>query len=234
MGQVTDRQGAGHGQHHREPQCDDGYEQRPPPVAQPAEHRHGSENTRPRSTTIGAVRRLLLGVARDPDLEQVFRDFVAARSPALQRTAYLLVGDWGLAEDLVQTALIKTYLAARGLGGVAAFEPYARTVLVHTAGRWWRRRWRGERPTAVLPERPVADAADASAERDRVWRLILTLPVRQRAVLVLRFYEDLTEAQTAGLLGLSIGTVKSHTSRALATLRQRMSGAAAALEGSTS
>jgi RNA polymerase sigma-70 factor, ECF subfamily len=74
--------------------------------------------------------------------------------------------------------------------------------------------------------------ADASAERDRVWRLILTLPVRQRAVLVLRFYEDLTEAQAAGLLGVSIGTVKSHTARALATLRQRLDGAAA-LEGST-
>jgi RNA polymerase sigma-70 factor, ECF subfamily len=175
----------------------------------------------------------MLGVARNPDLEHVFRDFVAARSPALQRTAYLLVGDWGLAEDLVQTALIKTYLAARGLGGVTAFEPYARTVLVHTAARWWRRRWRGERPSAVLPERPVADPADASAERDRVWRLILTLPVRQRAVLVLRFYEDLTEAQAAALLGVSIGTVKSHTARALAALRQRLNGAGV-LEGSTS
>jgi hypothetical protein len=77
-------------------------------------------------TTIGAAHCLLVSVARDPDLEQLFREFVAGRSPALQRTAYLLVGDWGLAEDLVQTALIKTYLAARSLGGVAAFEPYAR------------------------------------------------------------------------------------------------------------
>jgi RNA polymerase sigma-70 factor, ECF subfamily len=166
-------------------------------------------------------------VARDPAGEQVFRDFVAARSSALQRTAYLLVGDWGLAEDLVQTALMKTYLAYRRLDGVAAIEPYARTVLVHTASRCWRRRWRGERPTAVLPDRPVADGADASVERDRVWRAILTLPARQRAVLVLRFYEDLTEAQTAGMLGVSIGTVKSHTARALATLRQRLDGSRA-------
>jgi RNA polymerase sigma-70 factor (sigma-E family) len=158
------------------------------------------------------------------EAEQVFRDFVAARSPALQRTAYLLVGDWGLAEDLVQTALIKTYLAWRRLDSVAAIEPYARTVLVHTASRWWRRRWRGERPTAVLPDRPVTDGTEASVERDRVWRLILGLPVRQRAVLVLRYYEDLTEAQTAAMLGVSIGTVKSHTARALATLRQRLDG----------
>ena len=156
------------------------------------------------------------------EAEQVFRDFVAARSPALQRTAYLLVGDWALAEDLVQTALIKTYLAWRRLDSVAAIEPYARTVLVHTASRWWRRRWRGERPTAMLPERPVTDGTDASAERDRMWRLILGLPARQRAVLVLRYYEDLTEAQTAVMLGLSVGTVKSHTARALNTLRQRL------------
>jgi RNA polymerase sigma-70 factor (sigma-E family) len=157
-------------------------------------------------------------------VEQDFRDFVAARSSALQRTAYLLVGDWGLAEDLVQTALIKTYLAWRRLDGAAAIEPYARTVLVHTASRWWRRRWRGERPSAVLPERAVADGVDAWVERDRVWQLILSLPARQRAVLVLRFYEDLTEAQTARLLGVSLGTVKSHTARALSTLRERLSG----------
>jgi len=165
----------------------------------------------------GAARRGSPGEA-----EQVFRDFVAARSPALQRTAYLLVGDWALAEDLVQTALIKTYLAWRRLDSVAAIEPYARTVLVHTASRWWRRRWRGERPTAAPPDRPVTDGTDASAERDRIWRLILGLPARQRVVLVLRYYEDLTEAQTAVMLGLSIGTVKSHTARALNTLRQRL------------
>jgi RNA polymerase sigma-70 factor (sigma-E family) len=164
--------------------------------------------------------------------EQDFRDFVAVRSPALQRTAYLLVGDWALAEDLVQTALIKTYLAWRSLDGVAAIEPYARTVLVHTASRWWRRRWRGERPTAVLPDRAVADGADAAAERDWVWRLILSLPARQRAVLVLRFYEDLPEAETARLLGVSVGTVKSHTARALTALRERLNGAHGSAERS--
>ena len=159
---------------------------------------------------------------RDPSTEREFRDFVAARSPALQRTAYLLVGDWGLAEDLVQTALAKTYLAWRRHDGAASIEPYARKVLTNTATRWWRRRWRGERPSAVLPERAVVgDGVDALVEHDRVWRLILDLPARQRAVLVLRFYEDLTEAETARLLNVSVGTVKRHAARALATLRQR-------------
>lgn len=165
-------------------------------------------------------------MGRNPVVEQEFRDFVAMRSAALQRTAFLLTGDWGLAEDLVQTALVKTYLAWRGLGGVAAVEPYARRVLVNTASRWWRRRWRREHATAVLPDRPVADGTEAWVERDRIWRLITSLPVRQRAVLVLRFYEDLTEAETARLLDVSVGTVKSHTARALSSLRQKLNGTA--------
>ena len=159
---------------------------------------------------------------RKRDIEPAFRDFVMARSAALQRTAYLLTGDWALAEDLVQTTLMKTYLAWRKLGEITAVEPYARTVMMNTATSWWRRRWRGEYATAVLPERPVADGTETVAERERVWRLILTLPIRQRAVLVLRFYEDLSEAETARLLDISPGTVKSHTARALAALRQRL------------
>jgi RNA polymerase sigma-70 factor (sigma-E family) len=161
-------------------------------------------------------------LGRDRAAEGEFREFVAVRSAALQRTAYLLVGDWALAEDLVQTALVKTYLAWRRLDGVAAIEPYARRVLVNTAIQWWRRRWRGERPTGLLPERPVADGADQRAERDRVWQLIRELPPRQRAVVVLRFYEDLSEADTARLLNVSVGTVKSQTSRAMAALRAAM------------
>ncbi|MEV5447279.1 sigma factor, partial [Streptomyces sp. NPDC052644] len=93
---------------------------------------------------------------RDP-LEDEFRDFVAARSGALLRTAYLLAGDWATAEDLLQTALTKTYLAWRRLGGIEAVEPYARRVMVNTSTRWWRRRWHGERPTEVLPERAGVD-----------------------------------------------------------------------------
>ncbi|MGW0502509.1 SigE family RNA polymerase sigma factor [Micromonospora sp. NPDC003241] len=155
-------------------------------------------------------------------LEDEFRDFVTARSAALLRTAYLLTGDWGTAEDLLQTALTKTYLAWKRLGGIEAIEPYARRVMVNTSTSWWRRRWHGERPTEVLPERAAADAIEQQLDRDVLWRHLRALPARQRAVLVLRYYEDMSEAQTAALLEISPGTVKSQTSRALATLRRRL------------
>ncbi|WP_433117546.1 SigE family RNA polymerase sigma factor [Micromonospora sp. CA-246542] len=159
--------------------------------------------------------------SRDP-LEEEFREFVAARSAALLRTAYLLSGDWATAEDLLQTALTKTYLAWKRLGGIEAVEPYARRVMVNTSTSWWRRRWHGERPTEVLPERPGLDEIERQLDRDLLWRHLKELPSRQRAVLVLRYYEDLSEAQTAALLDISPGTVKSQASRALATLRRRM------------
>ncbi|MEU6074644.1 SigE family RNA polymerase sigma factor [Micromonospora sp. NPDC047074] len=165
--------------------------------------------------------------SRDP-LEEEFRDFVAARSGALLRTAYLLSGDWATAEDLLQTALTKTYLAWKRLGGIEAVEPYARRVMINTSTSWWRRRWHGERPTDVLPERAGVDEIEQQLDRDLLWRHLSALPSRQRAVLVLRFYEDMSEAQTAALLGISPGTVKSQTSRALGTLRRRM-GAGSAL-----
>ncbi|MEV4618161.1 SigE family RNA polymerase sigma factor [Asanoa sp. NPDC049573] len=161
-------------------------------------------------------------------VEDDFREFVAARSPALLRTAYLLTGDWATAEDLLQTALTKIYLAWRRLGEIEAVEPYARRVLVNTSISWWRRRWHGERPTEVLPERAVADRVDEQLERDALWRHVQSLPARQRAVLVLRFYEDLSEAQTAAILDISTGTVKSQTSRALTTLRARLGAERAA------
>ncbi|WP_238451757.1 SigE family RNA polymerase sigma factor, partial [Micromonospora sp. 4G55] len=163
---------------------------------------------------------------RDP-LEEEFRDFVAARSSALLRTAYLLAGDWATAEDLLQTALTKTYLASKRLGGIEAIEPYARRVMVNTSTSWWRRRWHGERPTEVLPERAGVDEIEQQLDRDVLWRHLTALPARQRAVLVLRFYEDMSEAQTAALLEISPGTVKSQTSRALATLRRRLGEEAA-------
>lgn len=162
-----------------------------------------------------------------PTVEEEFREFVVARSAALLRTAYLLAGDWASAEDLLQTALTKTYLAWKRLGEIGAVEPYARRVLVNTATSWWRRRWHGERPTEVLPERAVPDDLDARLERDLLWRHIRALPARQRAVLVLRYYEDLSEAQTAELLGVSVGTVKSQCARALTTLRRRLEATAA-------
>lgn len=150
-----------------------------------------------------------------------FRQFVVLRSAALLRVAYLMVGDWAHAEDILQTALTKTYLAWRRLGGIEATDAYARRVVATTATSWWRRRWHGERPSDVLPERGV-DPYDGWAEREALWRHVRSLPTRQRAVLVLRYYEDLTETETARILGVSVGTVKSQTARALATLRERL------------
>jgi RNA polymerase sigma-70 factor (sigma-E family) len=161
-------------------------------------------------------------LAAGTGVEEEFREFVAARSTALLRTAFLLAGDWATAEDLLQTALTKTYLAWRRLGHIEAVEPYARRVLVNTATSWWRRRWHGERPTEVLPEHPTADGLDERLERDALWRHVRALPARQRAVLVLRFYEDQSEADTARLLGVTVGTVKSQCSRALQSLRLRL------------
>jgi RNA polymerase sigma-70 factor (ECF subfamily) len=170
-------------------------------------------------------------VGHTADIEKEFREFVAARSGALLRTAYLLAGDWATAEDLLQTALTKTYLAWKRLGTIEAVEPYTRRVLVNTATSWWRRRWHGERPTEKLPDVPGPDQHQEAIERDALWQHVRSLPARQRAVLVLRFYEDLSEAQTAELLDISAGTVKSQTARALATLRRRL-GADAQLPGS--
>ena len=152
-----------------------------------------------------------------------FREFVAARSTALLRTAYLLSGgDWALAEDLLQATLTKTYLAWGRIRDREALDSYVRRTLATTATSWWRRRWHAERPAAVLPETALSDPGSEFDERDALWRLVLALPVRQRAVLVLRFYEDLSEAEIADALGLSPGTVKSHASRALATLRAEL------------
>jgi len=144
-----------------------------------------------------------------------FEGFVAARSAALLRTAYLLTRDHALAEDLLQTALTKAYLAWSRVDGDA--EPYVRRILVNTYASWWRRKWNGERPTDELPETPQND--DRAGESGDLWDAMGRLPRRQRAAVVLRYFEDLTEAQTADLLGCSIGTVKSQTSKALAKLR---------------
>jgi len=160
-------------------------------------------------------------VSESSDAE--FRDFVAARSRSLLRTAYLLTGDHQLAEDLLQTALTKTYLTWDRIRDRGAVESYVRATLVTTQTSWWRRRWRAERPSAEFHEQSGADEFGAIDERDRVWRCIRLLPPRQRAVVVLRYYEDLPEAEIARVLGCSPGTVKSQASRALATLRARLS-----------
>lgn len=154
--------------------------------------------------------------------DEAFTSFVAARSRSLLRTAYLLTGDHQMAEDLVQSALTKTYLAWGRIRDRDALEAYVRRTMITTQTSWWRRRWRGETPTELLPETPYDGALGASDERVRVWPHLRALPARQRTVLVLRYYEDLSEGEIAGLLGCSAGTVKSQAHRALTTLRRRL------------
>lgn len=144
-----------------------------------------------------------------------FEQFVAARSAALLRTSYLLTRDHAQAEDLLQTALTKGYLAWGRIDGDP--EPYVRRILVNTFASWWRRRWNGEVATEALPEASHHD--ERAGERQDLWAALGRLPRRMRAVVVLRYFEDLTEAQTADLLGISVGTVKSQASKALAHLR---------------
>ncbi len=162
-------------------------------------------------------------MTRSPSDDE-FTALVHATWPSLYRTAYLLVGDRGEAEDLVQTALAKTYASWSKVRDVAAAPGYARTTLVNTATSWFRRRsWNAESPRDVLPERagPVGDPDD----RPLLIAALATLAPRQRAVVVLRYYEDLSVAETARLLGISDGTVKSQTSDALAHLRTRLDDA---------
>ncbi|HEX8002801.1 MAG TPA: SigE family RNA polymerase sigma factor [Mycobacteriales bacterium] len=145
-----------------------------------------------------------------------FEEWVGARTPALMRTAYLLTGDWQRAEDLLQTALMRCY---GRWDRIDEHEAYVRRALVTTYAGWRRRRWVGELPGPV-PDgaAPRDDAADSDARAD-VLRLLASLPPRQRAVVVLRYYEDLPEATIADLLGVSRGTVKSTAAKALARLR---------------
>jgi RNA polymerase sigma-70 factor (sigma-E family) len=146
--------------------------------------------------------------------EAEFDAFVVARSPALLRTAYLLVHDEALAEDLLQTSLTKAWFAWQRIEREP--EAYVRRILVTTSASWWRRRWTAEAPTADLPERP---SVEGPADKQDLWDAVGHLPGRQRAVVVLRYLEDRSEAETADLLGCAVGTVKSQAAKALATLR---------------
>jgi RNA polymerase sigma-70 factor (sigma-E family) len=146
-----------------------------------------------------------------------FGEFVAARSPRLLRVAYLLTRDWALAEDLLQTSLAKAWSAWKRIETDP--EAYVRRILVTTYSSWWRRPWLHERPAAQLPDAAGADAHRAVDERDEMWQALGRLPNRQRAVLVLRYYEDLSEAEIAETLGIAPGTVKSLAVAGLVNLR---------------
>ncbi|MET9873284.1 SigE family RNA polymerase sigma factor [Actinacidiphila glaucinigra] len=154
-----------------------------------------------------------------------FTRYVRAKGPALLRTARSLTANPCDAEDLLQTALTKTYLAWDRIDDHRALDGYVRRTLVNTRTSQWRRRRVEEYATDELPEpcgHAVAgpDAAEQQAQRDALLRAISRLPARQRAMVVLRYYEDMSEVQTAEALGVSVGTVKSAVSRALGKLRE--------------
>jgi RNA polymerase sigma-70 factor (sigma-E family) len=148
-----------------------------------------------------------------------FRNFVTSRSPALVRSAWLLTGDEAAAQDLVQTALAKTWTHWDRIRQDAP-EAYVRRVMVSTFLTWKRRKCHGEITVAVVPDRMLGRDAFADVDlRRSLTQALRGLPRRQRAVVVLRYFEDLTEAQTAAALGCSVGTVKSQSAKALAKLR---------------
>jgi RNA polymerase sigma-70 factor (sigma-E family) len=148
-----------------------------------------------------------------------FSDFVEARSSSLFRTAYLMVGDHQLAQDLLQEALVKTLIAWPRLRDRANVEPYTRRIIVTTSISWRRRRSFHERPSRALPERVGPDPVEDVVTHDAVVAALRTVPPRQRAAIVLRYYQDLTEAQTAEVMGCSVGAVKSQVSAGLRRLR---------------
>lgn len=153
-----------------------------------------------------------------------FSSYVEARQPVLLRTARSLTANPSDAEDLLQTALTKTYVAWERIEDHRALDGYVRRALLNTRTSQWRKRKVDEFACDELPEpEPVAagdDPAERQALHDAMWRAITKLPARQRAMVVLRYYEDLSEAQTAEVLGVSVGTVKSAVSRALGKLRE--------------
>lgn len=155
-------------------------------------------------------------MARPPS-DAEYTEFVHAVWPKLYRTAYLLLGDHPTAEDLVQTTLANTYASWRNVRSIDAAHGYAKTALMNTATSWFRRKgWRNEVPTEVLPEH--ATETDPT-HRPALLEALESLSTGQRAVIVLRYYEDLDVAQTASVLGCSAGTVKSQTHDALSRLR---------------
>ena len=148
-----------------------------------------------------------------------FREFVSSKGRALLRSAYLLTGNLADAEDLVQSALAKTYQAWDRIQDRNALDGYVRRAMVNTHISWWRRRRVDEYPTDEIPDQPAADTLGTSELHDTLQRAINRLPRRMRAAVVLRYFEDMTEAEVADILGVSQGTVKSTVSRAVAKLR---------------
>ena len=148
-----------------------------------------------------------------------FEEFVVARGRALLRFAYVLTGDGHFAEDLVQEALLRTHRRWTAVEHADGPEPYVRRTVLHLYLSWRRRRSSTETPVATLPEVAHPDPTAPVADRDALWLLLRQLPRAQRAVVVLRYYEDLPDAEIAELLGCSPATVRVHAFKALRKLR---------------
>ena len=161
------------------------------------------------------------GRAEGRDAE--FTAYLHARQPALMRTAYLLTGDRHQAEDVLQTALAKLYLAWDRVRDRNAVDAYVRRIMVNELASGWRRGWRRrELATERPPEPPPHEDRYDDGTGAALWQAVQTLPTKARAVVVLRYYEQLSEAEVAEVLGVSTGTVKSQCHRALAMLRERV------------
>ncbi len=161
--------------------------------------------------------------ARGATRDEEFTAYLEARQHALLRTAYLITGDPHTAEDVTQTALAKLYLSWDKVRDRSSVDAYVRRIIVNENNSLWRRGWkRRERAAAQLPESGAVHDRYDEGLSDEVWQLVESLPRRARAVVVLRFYEQLTEVEVAETLGITVGTVKSQSSRALAALRDRV------------
>jgi RNA polymerase sigma-70 factor (sigma-E family) len=164
-------------------------------------------------------------------VDEGFAAYVRGRGDHHLRVAVLLTGDWHAAEDLVQASLVKLYRAWPRLDTRTDPDAYLRRIMVNTHRSWWRARWRRELPAAQLPEGMSGDdIADRQAVGALVRQALAGLPRQQRAVLVLRYCEDLPEAEVAEILGCSVGTVKTHAHRGMAALRERLGGEFGRLE----
>ncbi|MFY1597665.1 SigE family RNA polymerase sigma factor [Micromonospora sp. WMMD737] len=151
-----------------------------------------------------------------------FEEYAFARTSALVRLARLLTGDEHRAEDLVQEVLARAYARWARISRTERPDAYVRRMLVNAHHSWWRRRSSQEISVADVHDRPdTTDEATGVAERDALWRLVRTLPARQRTVIVLRYYEDLDDTSIAEIMDCSTGTVRTHAKRALTALRKR-------------
>ena len=161
------------------------------------------------------------------DSDEQFREFMRGRWPAMVRLAYGLTGDLGHAEDVAQAAFARAYASWARVAGTGDPDAYVRRIVINENHSRFRRRRVAENLVDAVPEPPPQPAADPLGDSEALMRALRRLGPRQRAVVVLRFWMDMSEAETAAALGCSVGTVKSQASRALAALR----GSAELMEG---